>query len=158
MEIELTKGLKCLIDLEDYEKVSRHKWYAHRSSSESFYAATRGKLGSDLGLNKFVYLHRYLLNPSKGQIVDHINGDMLDNRRSNLRLTDLKGNSRNSRKQSRKLSSIYKGVHFMKRDSVWVAQIDGTHIGRYNNEEEAAKAYNEKALILYGRFAKINEL
>ena len=147
-----------MIDDEDFEKISPYKWYAHNPDGTALYAATRGKEGSDLGLNKFAYLHRYVLQAQKGQVVDHINGNTLDNRKCNLRITDARGNAHNTRKQARKLSSRFKGVHFMKRDEVWVAQILGKHLGRFDTEEKAALAYNEAAKRAYGLFAKLNEV
>ena len=56
MEIKLTKNATCMIDDEDFEKISPYKWYAHNPDGTALYAATRGKEGSDLGLNKFAYL------------------------------------------------------------------------------------------------------
>ena len=94
-----------------------------------------------------------------GQYVDHINGDRLDNRKENLRFCTLSQNSMNKRGRSSRTSK-YKGVCYAKRRNKWQASIrvDGKErfLGYFNNEEDAAKAYDEAALKFYKEFAKIN--
>lgn len=90
--------------------------------------------------------------------VDHINGDKLDNRRANLRLCTNAENLRNGK--SRGGSSQYKGVCLHKQNKNWIATImkDGKakHIGCFDDELSAAKAYDKAAISMHGAFARLN--
>lgn len=94
-----------------------------------------------------------------GYILDHINGNKLDNRTCNLRLATIKENCAN---RSSKIgsSSIYKGVSFDSGRKKWISsiQIEGKtkHIGRFDDEREAAIAYDAEAFKVYGEFARLN--
>lgn len=92
-------------------------------------------------------------------LLDHINGDRLDNRISNLREATHKQNAWN--RKGRNTTSVYKGVYWFKRDSKWKVSIGGLdgkkiHLGMYTDEVEAAKAYDCAARILYGEYARTN--
>lgn len=105
-------------------------------------------------------MHRVITQAPAGIEVDHINRNRLDNRRSNLRLTDRKGNARN-RSRNRKSTSGLKGVRrFGRNDCRWVAEIgyEGHthHLGIYPTAEEAAVAYDLAAMALHGEFAAVN--
>ena len=106
-------------------------------------------------------VHRLITACPKGMVVDHINGDKLDNRKENLRICTMSENARNSKKHADATSSQYKGVSFAKTRGCWVAQISayGNRItlGSYTVEVEAAKAYNKAALFYFGEFAFINK-
>lgn len=108
---------------------------------------------------KRVYLHRLILQAEKGQVVDHINGDPLDNRRINLRLCTIPQNVRNSRKQLNR-SSQYKGVTWDKNRHLWIAKAMfhyRTHnLGRYATEIEAALAYDQFVRSQFKEFARPN--
>lgn len=97
-------------------------------------------------------------NIPNGYIVDHINGNKLDNRRENLRLATYSEN--NANRKSRNGSSIYKGVSFDKSRNKWISsiQVNGKtqHIGRFDDEIECAKAYDKKCYEIYGEYAKLN--
>src|SRR5690606_31440543 len=111
-------------------------------------------------------LHRYLFNLESGTIhnkskifVDHINGNKLDNRRENLRLCDNEKNQQNRFKTTGK--SKYKGVIWDKSHNAWLVRIQPEnekrkYIGLYRDELEAAKAYNDAAIKIFGEFANIN--
>jgi hypothetical protein len=109
-----------------------------------------------------VYMHRLIMGNPEGKCIDHINGNKADNRRCNLRLCDKAQNLRNMPKRIGKYTSLYKGVHFDKNRSKWKAEITfeykNIHLGRFNSQIEAAKAYNSAALRLFGEFAKLNEI
>jgi hypothetical protein len=106
-----------------------------------------------------VYLHRWIMRAPKGLDVDHINGDRLDNRRENLQLCTRGQNMMKSRKR-RGTRSRYRGVSWNAGKQRWQAQvnIDGRAklIGRFESEEEAARAYDATAKALYGAFFKPN--
>lgn len=102
------------------------------------------------------YLHRAIMNAPDYLVVDHINGNTVDNRKENLRLCTNIENTKNLRKQSNGYTSNYKGVSFYARDSTWEVNVAGHYFGRYLNEHVAAKIYNEKASLIFGKFAKLN--
>jgi hypothetical protein len=108
---------------------------------------------------KAIYMHLEIMSAPDGMEVDHMNGNGLDNRRENLRLCTRAQNRMNSVKRIGK-SSTFKGVYWHKNCRKWRAslKLDGKeiHIGYFNTELEAAEAYDEKALELFGEFAKPN--
>ena len=101
----------------------------------------------------------FLPNPQNKKFVDHIDGDRKNNKLSNLRWATPKENGANKTKRAN-TSSKYKGVHFNKKMLKWQANLRTNgktyHIGCYNNEQDAARAYDEKAIEFFGEFAKIN--
>jgi len=105
-------------------------------------------------------MHRQIMNCPMDMVIDHINHNGLDNRRANLRLATRQQNSWNIKKRPGKKSSQFKGVSFCKRDKRWEAYIiygkKHIFIGRYDDEETAARAYDTKAKELFGEFAYPN--
>ena len=155
MKIKLTREQFTLIDEDDFQRVNNQgSWYAfpHQDS----YYATRGDYSS--GKRKNIFLHRFIMNCPEGKEVDHINGDKLDNRKSNLRICTRSENAKN-RRISKNNTSGFKGVHWHKGNKKWFAEIcsNGKRIyGRgYNTKEEAFYRYKELATQLHGQFAKI---
>jgi RimJ/RimL family protein N-acetyltransferase len=155
--IPLTQGKVALVDDEDYERVmAAGPWHATQMSN-TYYAFhstydEHHRRGSLL-------MHRLLTDAPPGQGVDHINGNGLDNRRTNLRLATKAQNGINRPlPPNGSPSSQYKGVAWFKRDQCWRARIgkNSLHIGYYSSEEEAARAYDEKAKEIYGDFAWLN--
>lgn len=107
-------------------------------------------------------LHRFLLAAPKGALVDHKNGDRLDNRRRNLRLC---GNAESLRNRGKlrpggKSASPFKGVSFFRAEQRWAARIsvDGKRIflGYFENDADAARAYDAAAIKHHGTFARLN--
>lgn len=144
--IPLSRGLLTMVDIEDFDRLRLINWH----STASGYAYN----------NKLGYLHRYILNAPASVLVDHINGNTIDNRRSNLRFATDGENSWNSKPKPSK--SMYKGVYFLKnrKSKKWLSSIyrDGIahRIGTFECEEEAARAYDKKAKELFGEFAYLN--
>lgn len=99
------------------------------------------------------------MQPEDGFWVDHINGDTLDNRRSNLRLCTVSGNNHN-RMKSKNNTSGYKGVSWLKQNQKWRAYIKvnskDKHLGCYLDKEDAARAYDKAAKEYFGEFARLN--
>jgi len=151
--IPLTQGRVAIVNNADYEGLSQHKWYATKGGAVWY--AKRDERG------KTVLMHQLILNPPVGTESDHINGDGLDNRRSNLRLCTHAQNQMNSRKRTN-CSSQYKGVDWDKSHCKWRARImaDGKrhHLGYFDDEIDAARAYNKAAKKGFGEFAKLNAI
>jgi hypothetical protein len=145
----------ALVDDKDYDRVMKMNWcvvkYKH-----TFYAM-RAVLVD--GKYVFTRMHRFIIKAKSGEYVDHIDHNGLNNQRSNLRICTNKKNTWNSRSMGVH-SSRYKGVSWDKRRGNWSSDIhpNGKHIylGAFKKEEDAAKAYNEAALIHYGEFANLN--
>ena len=147
--IGLTGGLFAIVDAADFETLSRYNWRA--TGGDSSYACC------EIG-GKKVYMHRLIMNPPAGMVVDHINGNRWDNRRGNLRVCTQAENLRNSRKS--RGTSRFKGVFWDARRRKWRVTIrcggKTVHLGRYDDEVEAAKAYDRAAVRLFGQYARLN--
>lgn len=140
-----------LLDYDDWVKYS----------GITFIQDSKGYIVNDTGkgdTRKVWYLHRALMGDPEGLVVDHINGNKLDNRRYNLRVCSTKENIRNSAAQSG--SSSYKGVHWDKSKSKWTATIkvdrQSKFLGRFDSEEDAARAYDTAAKEYFGEYARLN--
>ncbi len=103
-------------------------------------------------------MYRLIMNAPKGMVVDHYDGNGLNNCRANLRICTRQQNAYNSRRSGG--TSQFKGVHFEKATGKWRATITlkGEHfdLGLYDDEVEAARAYDRKAIELFGEFAYLN--
>lgn len=136
---------RALIDLGDIEKVGKYRWYA----TEKGYVKSQNNLR----------LHRLVMNATEDYLVDHINRNPLDNRKSNLRMCTQAENSRNVG-VSQANSTGFKGVYFEKLNNKYRARIkyNGKRIslGCYMNPVDAAIAYDKKAIELFGDFAYTN--
>lgn len=152
--VPLSQGLVAVVDDEDYERVIRAgKWSAARGRS-TFYARRKARQAN--GQRTSLRLHNFLTG---WPLVDHINGDGLDNRRANLREATNAQNMRN-KGLYRNNSSGFKGVSWQKECRKWQAgiRLDGTrrHLGLFLVAEDAAAAYDEAARELHGEFARLN--
>jgi len=149
-EIILSKGYVALVDDEDFENLNIYKWtYTH--------GYARRDTGT--GINrKRIYLHRAIMG-NTGIQIDHINGNRLDCRKSNLRFCTNLQNQYN-RGTNKNGTSKYKGVCWITKQNRWRAQIKQSsknfYIGNFVNEIDAALAYDIKAKELFGDFAKLN--
>lgn len=146
--IPLGNGLFATIDAADYDRLSKYRWYASHHGPTT-YARCRQK-------SKDTYMHRMIMRPRKGQIVDHIDGNGLNNRRCNLRICTSRQNQANRGPCGG--SSRFVGV-FRNKDK-WQAGIGyrgkSYYIGLFDDEVEAAKARDRKAYELHGEFAYLN--
>lgn len=150
MKINLTKGLQAIVDDEDYAYISTFSWHA----SAKNYAASSDVVN---GKRKGLLMHRIIMNAPHGLTVDHINGNKLDNRKENLRLATMQENSWN---RSVRGSSGFLGVR--RAGKSWIAVIYPNlkvlSLGTYKTRELAGAAFNEAAKIIYGNFAKLNNV
>jgi len=153
------------IDDIDFDMVSKYKWYLYYFKTSSNYYIKRGfKIN---GKWKTIYLHKYIMNVDTA--IDHVDGNTLNNKRSNLRVCTHSGNSRNKKKNSNSQSK-YKGVtkntHPNRPYVYWKARIKlvdrSITLGNFPFNEEgevlAAKAYNEAAIKYFGEFARLNTI
>ena len=154
--ISLTQGRFTIVDDGDFEWLNQHKWHWKSKPTGTGYAMRDVR---ENGRWKHIYMHRIILSPQGGREPDHINGDGLDNRRCNLRSCTRSQNNMNSRKR-RGCSSRYKGVCWNSRDRKWEARIrvNGRlkQLGYFDDEQEAAAAYDVAAHKLFGQFARVN--
>ena len=143
-----SNGESFIFDPCDLELVKQHRWRIDAYG----YPVSRIK-------RKNYRLSRLILQPTSGEIIDHINGDTRDNRRENLRVAMSVDNQRNMRIPKHNTTG-YKGVCFVKERKKYKAQISlhdrSKHIGYFNDPEEAARAYDEAARFYFGEFACVN--
>lgn len=150
-EIGLTRGKVTFVDDEDYENLCRWKWHIVIGNGGVARAATKIN-------GRQTLMHRYLLNVTdKNILVDHKDRDSLNNQKSNLRKSTISQNSAN-RTKVRNSTSKYLGVYLDK--TKWRSSLKKNqktiHLGTYFSETDAAKAYNEAAIIHHGEFANLN--
>lgn len=157
------KGMVTLVDDEDYEKLSKHRWSAsyqgkgkHRkvvSVHTNIWDKRRRKW-------RTVNLQNLIVTAPDGKTPDHIDRNPLNNQKYNLRPATSKQNAANRSKQRTNgngpCTSQYKGVSWNIDCRRWIVRIAGIYLGIFYDEKEAARAYNKKALELYGEFAHLN--
>lgn len=146
--IPLTKGRFAIVDDEDFDFLMQWHW----CTTHYGYACRSSVHGETM-------MHRLIMKSPKGFDTDHIDGNPLNNQKSNLRICSHRDNIRWASGQ-RNSSSRFKGVTFDKQTNKWRAsiKIDGKYIGimRCDSEEDAARAYDAKAHELFGNFARLN--
>lgn len=147
----------CLVDNEDYEDLSQYTWLASSSPKRTTYAVRVSERGS----SKRIVMHRQIMGAKKGECVDHRDKDGLNNQRGNLRFA-TNAQSQQNKDRHKNNKSGYKGVFWKKDRGYWKATIykEGKKydLGRFEDSEEAARAYNAAAIELFGEFARINEI
>ena len=153
-EIQLSQGQVALVDDEDYERLSQCKWWAqYDKKGDRFYARCH-ILGTKNAIRR---MHRVVCNAPPEMVVDHINGDGLDNRRANLRVCTQAENVRNA-KPRKGATSRFKGVSWHKTTRKWQARITsgGTliHLGLFTTEEKAHDAYCNASEKYHGKFGR----
>jgi len=141
-EIPLSKGRFTSVDDEDYPYLMSHRWYLEKEG-DHYYVIHRPKTD---GKKRRICMHNKIMGPApENQIVDHIDGNPLNNQKSNLRFVTRRQNSQN---RHQKKTSIFPGVYRDKRSNRWRARIfiDGAshHIGYYRSEVEAFNGYCSK--------------
>jgi hypothetical protein len=136
-----------LVDREAFEAISHWRWKLDK------WGYVQRNIHQSSGKSSTVFLHRVLMVAPDGKQVDHRNGDKLDNRRGNLRLATQAQNQGNRPKRPGG-SSRFKGVTRSKNR--WLAICGAKKVGAFDNEEDAARAYDAAALVRFGEFAFLN--
>lgn len=140
--IKLTRDRVAIVDDELFEDINKYLWcfnglYASRGNN--------------------IYMHRVIMSAPKGVLVDHINGNGLDNRRENLRLCTHAQNLQNQKRKKNNTSGI-KGVSWCSKSRKWDARIrlnmKQFYLGKFSSKEDAANAYAQAALKYHGEFAR----
>ena len=152
-----------LVDDEDYEYLNQFKWSMTKKGYVQGYI---GKKTTKFGNVRNMQMHRVIMfdKLKSGVFVDHINGNKLDNRKCNLRLCNLTENNRNRGKihfkQSQSVVSKYKGVWWDRTKWRTAITVNNKkiYLGRFYNEDEAAKAYNEASKKYFGEFSYLNNI
>lgn len=147
--LKTAKGDEIIIDAEDYPLLSCFTWVSSNYGCPYTFSF----------VEKCLPISRLILDPPKGFVVDHINGNILDNRKENLRVCTHTQNMWN-RKTHKNNKLGVKGVYYCPHRCKYVAQIKVNkkkiNLGRFNLLEDAAQAYRDAALLYHGEFARIN--
>jgi hypothetical protein len=153
--VPLTKGYEAIIDAEDVDLVKGHNWWSEvcfkaDGSLRAVYARS--------DTSGMQYIHRVIMRADEFHLVDHIDGNGIDCRKSNMRLTANTGNSQNKKINCNNTSG-FKGVTWNKRREKWEVKIMAyrkkKHIGYYVSLDDAAEAYSKASAIYHGEFGRI---
>ena len=158
-KIKLTQNQFALVDDCEYEYLNQWKWCARRNGN-TFYAV-RNSRKTECEKRKLILMHQVILQRMgiEFEQVDHIDGNGLNNCRSNLRAATKQENGCNRNKQKNNTSGR-KGVGWNKQHQKWQAQIQVNgkqiHLGYFDDIEDAVRAYNQAAKKHFGKFARLN--
>jgi len=148
IKISINQGKVIIIDDDDFDRISKYHWIVCKTG----YVKTVVNYET-------IILHRFIMNAKKGQQLDHVNGDTLDNRKENLRFCSTSQNLAN-RKRFINNRSGYKGVDWRPIEKKFRARLSinkrAIHLGYFSDPKDAAFAYDRAAKEYFGSFARIN--
>lgn len=155
-EIPLSQGKYALVDDTDYSYLSQFTWSACQyKKGYTFYAVRR-----DASTGRLISMHRALLGYPRGVRIDHRDGNGLNNQRENIRQATASQNQHNRPGWRNAQGSSYKGVDFVKRRGLYRSRIcvarQQMTLGLFENEVDAALAYDVAARQYHGEFAWCN--
>lgn len=160
IEITLTRGQVAFVDADDYaiHEELRQKWTAHLDQRSGKYYAMRSVRRD--GKRQTLLMHRLIARAQPDEDVDHWNHNTLDNRKLNLRRCTHAQNTQSKQKRKALATCHFKGVRLHRGNGKWQSRItiDGKTIclGCFKSDEEAARAYDAKAVEVFGQFAHLN--
>jgi len=147
--INLDNGKFALVDEEDFIKLNKLKWYAVKRDKTDYTYAHPKKFDNPIAM------HRFIMNPPEDKIIDHKDGNGLNNQKNNLRICSHSQNKINILNYKNNTSG-FTGVIFDKERKKWIARIkiEGKtiNLGRFNSKEEAIKIRHNKSIELFGDF------
>jgi hypothetical protein len=150
MEVQID-GHNVLIDEEYLSILNKFKWRVKKGNSGGFYLKRFTNKGK-----RVIFFHRFIMDTPSNMQTDHIDGNTLNNTRSNLRICSISENQWNRTKYKTNKSG-YKGVSYYKPNGMWVSQIQKNKqkyfMGYYKTPELAYEEYKKKAIELHGEFA-----
>ena len=155
--VELTRGQFALMDNGDFSKIKDNKWLASWAvNTNSFYAERRAsKKEISEGCPSHLSMHRVVMNAKKGDIIDHINHNTLDNRKCNLRFVTCSQNNMNKKAYSNNNSGI-PGVNWRPVSKKWRAYIQSegkqVHLGSFTSKDDAIKARKAGEIKYFGEY------
>lgn len=155
-KIKLTQNKYTIVDDADFAMLNQYKWYFHKAgyALRTCHKPRNGKKQETFK----VYMHHAVIGKYIGMDIDHIDGNALNNQRSNLRVCSHLENVMNRKKVDKTATSIFKGVYWNKKENRWYARVAQKWVGSFKKEIDAAKAYNQKALEFFGDFALLNKV
>src|SRR5690606_25463401 len=149
--IQLGHDRFTLVDEDDYHILNKHNWSVHKK-----YAY---RIEFIDGKRVHIYMHRLLTDAPSLQEIDHINGDTLDNRKSNLRFATRSQNAMNKVDRGVGSETGYRGVYFTKNNcfySIITINRKQLYLGTYNYAKSAAEAYDDAARLYFGEYGRYN--
>jgi len=154
-EIQLTKGYVTIVDDDDFDALSKFKWHVKEQRQDYIRALRMLRITG--GRRKTIYIHQCILTAPAGMVVDHIDGNPLNNQKSNLRICTRAENCWNKRRAKNNTSGFRgvtrKGDLFHARIMVKRRSISA---GTFKTPEQAARSYDRAAIIHHGEFARLN--
>lgn len=146
--IKLTRGQQAIVDIEDFERLSRYLWYAQKSDRHSSFYAYRTAFKD--GKKRTVSMHHEICPPLPGFVVDHKDRDGLHNWRKNLRSVTQSQNLWNTRRTKANTSG-FTGAFWQSQNHKWFSQIkingELVYLGSFDTKPEAAAAYSAAAIL-----------
>lgn len=154
--IELTQGQVALVDAADYDWLSKTKWFAYYCKRMRSFYARRSTWIIGRGRGGVEHMHRAIMRAPVGFVVDHRDGNTLNNRRDNLRVVTQHQNSLSRHKLNRTNTSGYRGVYWSKQRSKWFSSLSVSGkvhwFGFFDTKEKAHEVYEREAAVLLGEF------
>jgi len=162
--IGLTKGLFAVVDRKHFAWLNQYSWMAWspKNSPQLTYAVRKGHIDEGRAGNTKILMHREIVGAKGRDMVDHEDCNGLNNTEENLRWATHSQNLGNQRKRAKKTSSRFKGVTWQKASGKWQASVQyhgkRFYVGWFESEQDAARAYNKKAIEVFGEYARINTI